>query len=446
MFSPLCLQPDADALAMSEDCLYLNVSRPPGTRRDARLPVMVHLHPGGNYTGGARAETAPFVREGVIVVTLNYRLNLFGFFAHPALRREAASSAMYGILDQIAALRWVQANIAAFGGDPRAVTLFGFSAGADDALVLLASPLAQGLFARVALQTITRDALYGLPADRETLERGGDAFAKRFGCADIDCLRQRPADVLLAHRDDWPLGPTIDGQVLPRSPFELLHDGYGRVPLLLGSNRDERAWDLIAAREAGPLRAERYAEVLAPFIVPSRLDQAKSCFEPAALGSIEWAVVALVSAAEHTCPVGTVADLAERPTYRYFFTCGIERAEMAASAHHGVDDTLLWDDPWAPLSRAEQTLGAQMRRYWTNFAKSGDPNRPDDAALIHWPRYDGPRAEVLILDLPTQVHAGGVLREACEVLSAFPRREACALSCGGEPTSSRLPPWAPGKW
>ena len=167
-FGSPCLQPFAfddngnvtETLG-SEDCLFLNVFAPVGTTGASHLPVIVHLHGGGNVFGSAEADASNFVSHGVIVVTLNYRLGALGFVGHPALTAESGSSGEYGVLDQIAALRWVHDNIGSFGGDPGNVTLAGFSAGSFDTVALMASPLAAGLITRAAVQGEAYGALTG---------------------------------------------------------------------------------------------------------------------------------------------------------------------------------------------------------------------------------------------------------------------------------------------
>ena len=226
-FGPPCIQLLSDIETLgSEDCLYLNVFTPPDANGISGLPVMVHLH-GGNNSGFWPYENASaFVAHDVIVVTLAYRLGVFGFVGHPALSAEAGgTSGEYGVLDQIAALEWVQRNIAAFGGDPGNVTLFGESAGSFDAAALVASPRGEGLFVRAALQTEAFDAFYdpGSIADAETL---GVAVADSLGCssaADVaGCLRAHPAEDLVLALGFIDVKPRIGGEILSASPRDLI--------------------------------------------------------------------------------------------------------------------------------------------------------------------------------------------------------------------------------
>ncbi len=207
-FAPECLQPGIEApVEGSEDCLYLNVTAPLGTTASSDLPVMVHLHGGSNFFFRPYRNADALVERGVIVVTVGYRLGVLGFLGHPELSEEGGgSSGEYGVLDQIAALHWVQDNIAGFGGDPDNVTLFGESAGSFDAVAIAASPLGQGLFARLAAQTESFWALNGTGtiADAEDM---GSELAGFVGCSDaadvVGCLRAVPAeDLVLAHGPD----------------------------------------------------------------------------------------------------------------------------------------------------------------------------------------------------------------------------------------------------
>ena len=255
---PSCLQAplgwnNKDALRSREDCLYLDV-RTPALPPTARKPVMVWIHGGANWAGsGSGYLNSPIVQRGVVLVTVQYRLGVFGFLSHPALTAESKqkSSGNYALLDQIAALQWVKANIAKLGGDPNNVTIFGHSAGGQDVGLLMLSPLAKGLFAKAIQQSGT--AGFGLPA--RTLaenERLGEAFAASVGApagskAPLEKLRAAYTTTLLAAGnklnvpgldDDsfvW-LQPVVDGWVLPRAPADLLAERKQHaVPLLIGS-------------------------------------------------------------------------------------------------------------------------------------------------------------------------------------------------------------------
>jgi len=243
-FAPECAQlGPAGGVAGSENCLYLNVFAPAGTVRHSKLPVMVHLHGGSNFFFHAYTNAKALVRHGVIVVTVGYRLGVFGFAGHPALTAEGhGSSGEYGVLDQIAALHWVQDNIAAFGGNPRNVTLFGESAGSFDAVAIAASPLGRGLFARLAAQTESFWAGRGIGtiADAEAI---GRHVARKVGCSAATraaaCLRAKPAAALVRAAGPDDVSPWTGGVVLHASPLRLIARQAHPVPMLLGSNREE---------------------------------------------------------------------------------------------------------------------------------------------------------------------------------------------------------------
>ena len=254
-FGPRAMQSrrlgDLDPLneRMSEDCLYLNVWTP-ARSADERLPTMVWIHGGSNSIGAASQpeyDGANLARKGVAIVSINYRLDVFGFLAHPELTAESGgrSSGNYGLLDQIAALRWTRENIAAFGGDPDNVTVFGESAGAFDISLLMASPLTEGLFARTIGQSggaMSCSPRTG-PKPLEIGEQEGLAFAARLGVERIAALRALPAETLLAAAIANPIScgfGVVDGYVAPEHPADIFAAGRQRpVPLLVGANRDE---------------------------------------------------------------------------------------------------------------------------------------------------------------------------------------------------------------
>jgi para-nitrobenzyl esterase len=228
--------------ATSEDCLYLNVWAPRGAKK---APVMVWLHGGGNTLGAGSLgayDGSAFVRDGVVLVSLNYRLGVLGFFAHPALTKAAGANeplVNYGVMDQIAALKWVRRNIAAFGGDPANVTLFGESAGGSDTLILMSTPAAKGLFAKAIVES---GGGWYPPMDLAKAEARGAAVAAKAGAphdATAAQLRALPLDKLMASA-----GPeadlAVDGRMITRSPTQAFAAGaIAHVPLMIGSNSFE---------------------------------------------------------------------------------------------------------------------------------------------------------------------------------------------------------------
>jgi para-nitrobenzyl esterase len=253
---------------MDEDCLYLNVWTPAKPAGEA-LPVMVWIYGGSNLNGaGSQPEYdgSHLAAKGVVLVTLNYRLDVFGFLAHPELTKEsgANSSGNYGLLDQIAALKWVQKNIAAFGGDPARVTVFGESAGAFDVSLLMASPLAKGLFARAIGESggaLTPIPAFG-PKPLPIGEQDGVKFAQGLGANSISELRAKPAQEVLDAAIKNPITygfGVVDGYVVPDHPAKVYAEGkQNDVPLLVGWNTDEGS--LFAARVKLPPNAPPYAD------------------------------------------------------------------------------------------------------------------------------------------------------------------------------------------
>lgn len=247
--------------SLDEDCLRVNVFRPTGVDARHRLPVYFFIHGGGLVTGSANQIDATRTAQDnrIVVVTINYRLGVLGFLGHPSLRDATGASGNYGLMDQQAALRWTGANITAFGGDPRNITLGGQSAGAGSVCAHLVSPAVRGLFHRAVMQSGNCTAT--TPA---VLEASGGAFAAAAGCADpaaaAQCLRSKPIPELLATALSAPatILPVVDGHVIPGAPLDLIRSGsWHRVPVILGANHDERRiYTFLDA--AFPLSADDY--------------------------------------------------------------------------------------------------------------------------------------------------------------------------------------------
>jgi para-nitrobenzyl esterase len=423
-FSAPCAQNSGGRMqeTSSEDCLYLNIWTPQWPA-GANLPVMFWIHGGGNYGGTASANNfdgESLARHGVIVVTANYRLSIFGWFSHPELTRESQNHASgnYGLMDQIAALKWVRDNIARFGGAPGNVTVFGQSAGAVDANVLMTSPLATGLFARAIAEsgTVTRNpdaatmnmtalgALMKVKGGPVTYndapllleaEQRGEALAAALNApvpGSVKFMRGLPAADLLKPVAAPQMaigsanGVVVDGYVIPKPPAEVFVTGKElRVPLLIGNNSRERtppnvtADDLTKAAAAmyGPL-ADRAAKLYSfgPTDNPDPLYGGQAA---------QWVVDTM-----YRCPV--VAQLewhasAGAPGYEYQFDRAAPGRE-AQGATHGAEVPYVFGT-LAPdrYKDADRALSAAMQGYWTNFAKSGDPNAPPNGQP-RWPRFD----------------------------------------------------------
>lgn len=364
---------DPFTAGVSEDCLYLNVWTT-SLKENAKKPVMVWIHGGGfwaGFGGEERHNGAPLAKKGAVVVTLNYRLGAFGFLAEPALASASPNDPVgnYGLLDQIAALRWVKRNIERFGGDPSRVTIFGESAGGMSVGSLIASPLAKGLFHRAILESGT-----GMNAIGVNTRDGAQAVAKQFaeslhvtgtGADLVKALRAVDAkDILNASLHIGPPGapqfwPVVDGWVLPHAVDTALMRGSANlVPVIVGTNRDEGdEW------MAAPSRAF------------ARLTSAKGI-----------------------------------PTYLYIFSRVAEDSvNQKRGAYHSAEIIFVFGrpkplDPGAGTTAYDSTLAAAMSDYWVAFATSGDPNGPPTAGKWpKWPKYD-PKTDAL-LEIGPQIAA-----------------------------------------
>jgi len=388
-------------LPMSEDCLTLNVWRPFG--ESARpLPVMVWIHGGGFINGSGTAalyDGSALSRQGVVVVTLNYRLGRFGFFAHPALTREAHGGpvANYGLMDQIAALKWVRANIAGFGGDPDQVTIFGESAGGMSVNQLMVSPVARGLFVRAIVESgVGREHSVRLhetnAMGQPSAEAAGTAFAKSLGVEGDDpaALRTLPAETILAAGDPAPLagsGPIIDGQLVTMDVADAFAKGLeAKVPYIVGSNSLEF-----------PVPAAGVEKMLGDV---ARLTPDQRARVEAAYDDKDAFTLNIVSDVIFTEPARHLAALHARngqPSFLYRFSVlspavrSVLKGAVHASERQYVFQTLN-ASPW-PTGEQDKAAAAVMSGYWTSFAKTGDPNGDGRPA---WPAYSA--AEDRLLD------------------------------------------------
>jgi len=431
--------------ATSEDCLFLNVWTP--HLRHGVLPVMVYIHGGGFIAGsGAEAELdgAQLAGHGVVVVTFNYRLGRLGFFAHPALERESPGEAHgnYGLMDQLAALRWVQVNIGSFGGDPKNVTIFGESAGGMSIVALLNIPDAGGLFSKAiiesgAIHRPIRNIFVDQPgvASAETL---GTGWAKKLGIAADDpnamsSLRALPAETVAPPMPSLPevmeilegSGPMVDGRLLPDSP-NVAFEGKVRwpVPMVIGSNgRECFVWSFGPQVSVIPIISMNPKDLLRGLdageqellLAESRQDRSVNDAEPmGALASDALLGMPTLKLAQAVAP--------SAPVFLYRFTAlPGPVVGLAREAPHGTEIFSVFGTldrfPYRPdlVTAADRKLSAQMMQYWTSFARTGTP-KARGAPL--WRTFE-PKNPSLLLFAPAGVHQGPVPRlDSLRVLAA----------------------------
>lgn len=393
------------APGMSEDCLYLNVWTPRGGG-SARKPVMVWVY-GGGFTGGTAAmpfyDGAALARQGVVVVTLNYRTNVLGFFAHPGLNRESSTntSGNYGLLDILSALRWVNRNIDSFGGDPTQVTVFGESAGASALGLLLTSPQSRDLFSGAILQSPGLLRPLATLAESTASGRGLDPDLDRLRAMDASSLMAKAQSGLPASRSlkqPRPIGPIVDGWVLPRSDADAIAAGsLVNVPVIIGTNADEGR---VFTQRAPVTTVAAYRAYLAAQFGEAEAT-VEACYPAASDVDVGPAMSRLFGDNQFNRGVDAFAEaLAGRDgaIWRYRFDGPPGPGRQPAT--HGEEIPFVFgvldSDPLEMFgllrggaTDADRRVARQMSAAWTAFAKRRDPNVE---ALPHWPRYDALRA------------------------------------------------------
>jgi para-nitrobenzyl esterase len=393
---------DTGVIATSDflNCLYLNVYTPK-VRTSGPLPVMVWIH-GGGFTGGAGSiydgkVIAP--KGNVIVVTINYRLNAFGFLALPSL---GGSRGDYGLMDQQAALRWVRANARAFGGNPRDVTIFGESAGGASVCANMASPTARGLFERA----IAESGCFLLSQTMKQADATGAKFAASLGCGklatQLACLRAKPVAKILKAAASFSWGPVAGGPTLPVSTLSAFESGhYQHVPLLQGTNHDEGRFFVgfeFDIAQGHPMTRKQYPTVLAAQFGAKDGKKVQSEYPLKDYPSPDLAYAAVLTDSEFSCPALLADSLVSKSgVYAYEFSdpdppndFGIKFSFPLGSAHSTelqyVFQRIPLLDTIPPFSHAQFALSDLMIRYWTRFAATGDPNGGPGKAP-HWPRW-----------------------------------------------------------
>ena len=409
-FGPRCMQRAVfddmvfRSNGMGEDCLYLNVWTPAQSEKE-RLPVLVYFYGGGYWAGDGsepRYDGASIAGRGIVALTVNYRLGVFGFLAHPELSREAAyrASGNYGLLDQVAALRWVQRNIAAFGGDPQRVTIAGESAGSISVSAHVVSPLSRGLIAGAIMES---GSLIGSLTPRPLVEaeQEGVRFVAGAGASSIAALRAMTAEKVLELTDgpNAPrFGPTSDGYLLPKDVATILDAGeQAHVPLLGGSNSEELpARALLKQDEPTP---ENYAKAVRA-LYGDRAEEVLKLYPGGTLEEVLESAMAL--AGDRFIGFSTWRFMeghrrtAGKPVYRYFyahprpkFLGGYTPPPPPRGAAHSAEIEYAMGNlasnthfEWGP---ADHKLSEVIQGYFASFIKTGNPNGP---GLPTWPTYD----------------------------------------------------------
>jgi len=411
-YSPWCMQkpnmPFDPTLrtskhTMSEDCLYLNVWRP---KKSGKFPVMVWIHGGGYTTGSGNIDMYRgdrlSARGDVVVVNFNYRLNAFGFLAGDALKKEDPNGGTgnYGSLDQIAALKWVRENIAAFGGDPGNVTIFGESAGGWSVCTMVATPLSKGLFQRAIIESGGCDQSISL----EEAQKHFAEVAAKVGCGpdDLACLRKAPAGILLEKAWSDLIGAKLvyvnhnDGYFLKKTPRQTIMAGeHNKVPMIVGSNRDEAKPMLILGRYRH-MNKRKYAKTLKNES-PGNYEKVLAFYPLDKYPNAKAAFSAVMTDRLLGCPgyLGAEALARQGTVYYYRFDYDNIRLSKTLGAFHGLEIPFIYDAfdrkpiktafPKGKRKEAEK-LSQAMMAYWVAFARAGDPNNA--SGLPKWPTFN----------------------------------------------------------
>lgn len=433
-FGPVCMQQRSEAL-MSEDCLYLNV----WTKADsaaAKMPVMVWIH-GGGWTSGASSngtyDGEAFANNGVILVSVNYRMSAFGFMAHPALSAEnpRGVSGNYGILDHIAALEWVRDNIAGFGGDPDNVTIFGESAGGASIYALLATPLAKGLFNKAISEStwITPTNVTNLKTPNGMTdsaesrgERAINGKLQALGITDHSLTAMRSLSARDVLDMDFSVSLAVDGWAYPQAPGEIFASGsHNAVPLLAGVNngeglffvRPDRVFGSVAEqRQARSEEFGRFAGNLLNYYVAKSADD---IFETEVqFNTDSW----------FARPTREMLDANQRtgePTFKYVFTRNLR--DPALQAPHAMELRYVFNNLPADAPQPDKALSTLMNDYWTRFAATGNPNGSN---LPAWPAYDVEQQTHQVLGVEVGPGAGFHKEQLSELDRYFKDRYAAA--------------------
>lgn len=428
-FGPMCPQPESDGgVSGEEDCLTLNLWAREGL---SGAPVLVFIHGGGNTQGSGSEGFYDGVelaaRQGAVVVTFNYRLGALGFLNHAALDAEsdAGVSGNYGLLDQGAALRWVQANVARFGGDPAKVLLFGESAGGQNTLLHVVSPASAGLFSAAMVES---GGTYDVTMAEGHLEMQQvvEAVACHTAADVAACLRGVSAEALVkVPTAIGPLSrglhyrPVIDGVLIPDEPMVMLEQGrFNKAPFAIGSNADE------TSRMVTPVQTElEYAATVRSMYGATLGNQLLTQYPASRFNTPRQALIRLTTDATWTCPTRRIARAVARnqtqPVYRYFFTWRPPGAAgLVSGSTHGIELPFVFRTfaafGWSPAAD-DTALSDAMQRAWAQLAATGTPST---GASVAWPPYAPVLDTTLELNTPLAV-LQGVRTDDCDLIDSL---------------------------
>lgn len=436
-FGPNCAQagwgakPGTIAEGTSEDCLYLNVWTPVNSNGTSKLPVMVWIH-GGGFTGGSGSSPQnfgnAFAKQGVVLVTFNYRLGRLGFFAHPALSQEFPNDPKgnYGFMDQIAALQWIQKNIAAFGGNPDNVTIFGFSAGGVSVHSLLTIPSAKGLFHKaIGESSGGRDGvLTGRPINKEnadvfykvSAETIGMNFAKKMGiegkdAAALATLRALPVEQIVdggqeTDGQDGPRtysGPILDGKLVVETAETAYISGrQPKIPLMIGNSSAEIGGAFVSNSKTKEELFASFGALESEAKAAYDADGDKTFNEVITKFNTDW----VWGEPARMTAKAFIAKGAPVYVYQFGYVPASARQRSPFGAGHGSEVSFVFNTlnaRWGQNGEAtpeEKELANVMNSYWVNFAKTGNPN---GEGLPNWPRYNNQTQEILDVNIDGKI-------------------------------------------
>lgn len=400
---------NGNAIPMSEDCLYLSVQTPAKDKSE-RLPVFVNIHGGGFATGSYSGTQDSFVREGIVYVSIEYRLGPLGFLAHPEASKESKDgiSGNYGIYDQICALNWIHDNIAAFGGDPDKVTICGESAGGISVSILCASPLCKGLF-RGAISESGGSFCPVSKGERSAggvsstsyykdAEKGGLAYQEKFNAKNLKQMRKISGEELIKSGNGVQFWPVVDGKAITGDIYKLYEEGrYNDVDVIVGYNSDEGSlfvyqmtMDAYKGMTAGYGDAAEGLRAAYPATNDQEaLYAIQDIFRDTAFGWGTWAWANLQS------------KTGKSNVYMYYFAQQSQNSlrKDTRGATHVAEMPFIYDWNWGPMTEAEKYMAKVMPQYWINFVKTGNPNAE---GLPYWTTYK--QGEATVMEMQNGFH------------------------------------------